>query len=155
MPEPILFVVDADPAVLQSLAAVLERRFGADYRILADASPASALARIEQACERGEKVALAVASETSAPDWSVRVRACGRAVASCTASLRRRGVPARRCRGGPPPVARVGTHRPLASRDLPRPGAQRSDERRDCRDARRTHRTRGWALRSRHRRGGT
>jgi len=78
MPEPILFVVDADPGVLQSLAAVLERRFGADYRILTDASPASALARIEQACARGEKVALVVAdlwtSETGGSEWFVRVR---------------------------------------------------------------------------------
>ena len=74
MTEPILFVVDDDPATLEALAAVLERRFGADYRIVADASPASALARIEQACERGEKVALVVASETSGPDWFVRVR---------------------------------------------------------------------------------
>src|SRR2546427_12931407 len=74
MPEPIRFVVDDDPATLEALAAVLERRFGADYRIVADASPASALARIEQACERGEKVALVVASETSGPDWFVRVR---------------------------------------------------------------------------------
>src|SRR5439155_68914 len=78
MAEPILFVVDADPAVLASLAAVLERRFGADYRILTDPSPASALARIEQACGRGEKVALLVAdlwtSETGGPEWFVRVR---------------------------------------------------------------------------------
>src|SRR2546427_5459952 len=78
MTEPILFVVDDDPATLEALAAVLERRFGADYRILADASPVSALARIEEACERGEKVALVVAdlwtSETSGPDWFVRVR---------------------------------------------------------------------------------
>src|SRR5467141_1394172 len=78
MPEPILFVVDADPGVLQSLAAVLERRFGADYRILTDASPASALARIEQACARGEKVALVVAdlwtSETGGSEMIVRVR---------------------------------------------------------------------------------
>ena len=41
MPEPILFVVDNDPATLESLAAVLERRFGADYRILTDVSPGS------------------------------------------------------------------------------------------------------------------
>jgi len=50
MAEPILFVVDGDSATLESLAAVLERRFGVDYRILTDVSPASALARIEQAC---------------------------------------------------------------------------------------------------------
>ena len=78
MPEPILFVVDGDPATLDSLAAVLERRFGADYRILTDASPASALARIEQVCERGEKVALVVtdvwSSGPGGPEWLVRVR---------------------------------------------------------------------------------
>ena len=78
MPEPILLVVDSDPATLESLAAVLERRFGADYRILTDASPASALARIEQVCERGEKVALVVtdvwSSGPGGPEWLVRVR---------------------------------------------------------------------------------
>src|ERR1700738_4431119 len=78
MPEPILFVVDGDTATLESLAAVLERRFGADYRIFTDVSPASALARIEEACERGEKVALVVsdlwASGTNGPEWLVRVR---------------------------------------------------------------------------------
>src|SRR5439155_7983043 len=78
MPEPILFVVDNDLATLESLAAVLERRFGADYRILTDVSPASALARIEEARERGEKVALVVAdlwtSGTNGPEWLVRVR---------------------------------------------------------------------------------
>ena len=78
MPEPILFVVDGDTATLESLAAVLKRRFGADYRIFTDVSPASALARIEEACERGEKVALVVAdlwaSGTSGPEWLVRVR---------------------------------------------------------------------------------
>jgi thioredoxin reductase (NADPH) len=77
MPEPILFVVDDDAATLQSLAEVLERRFGADYRILTDASPASALARIREACERSEKVALVVADVWTAgtsPDWFVRAR---------------------------------------------------------------------------------
>src|SRR5439155_16125115 len=72
MPEPILFVVDNDNATLESVAAVLERRFGADYRILTDVSPASALARIEEACERGEKVALVVADL-----WTAVVRVVG------------------------------------------------------------------------------
>src|SRR2546427_9828101 len=78
MPEPILFVVDDDAATLDTLAAVLERRFGADYRILTDVSPASALARIEQACRSGEKVALVVtgvwAAGSSGPEWLVPVR---------------------------------------------------------------------------------
>ncbi|HEY3065392.1 MAG TPA: FAD-dependent oxidoreductase [Methylomirabilota bacterium] len=78
MPEPILFVVDDDPATLEPLAAVLARRFGADYRILTDVSPESALARIEDACERGEKVALVIAdlwtSGIIGMDWLERLR---------------------------------------------------------------------------------
>ena len=78
MAEPILFLVDGDPATLESLAAVLERRFRPDYRILRDVSSASALARIKEACDRGEKVALVVADVWSSgpggPEWLVRVR---------------------------------------------------------------------------------
>jgi len=78
MAEPILFVVDGDPATLESLAAVLERRFRPDYRILFDVSSASALARIKEACESGEKIALVVADVWSSgpggPEWLVRVR---------------------------------------------------------------------------------
>src|SRR6267142_4685294 len=78
MAEPILFVVDGDPATLESLAAVLERRFRPDYRVLFDVSSASALARIKEACEGGEKIALVVADVWSSgpggPEWLVRVR---------------------------------------------------------------------------------
>src|SRR2546429_2815802 len=61
MTKPILFLVDGDTAALEALAATLERRYSADYRILIDGSSASALARIQEECERGEKVALVVA----------------------------------------------------------------------------------------------
>jgi thioredoxin reductase (NADPH) len=61
MPDPILLLVEDDPETLTSLASALERRFGADYRVLTERSPTSALARLEQACERGEDVALVVA----------------------------------------------------------------------------------------------
>ena len=61
MPDPILLLVDDDPETLASLASALERRFGADYRVLTERSPTSALARLEHACERGEDVALVVA----------------------------------------------------------------------------------------------
>src|SRR6266446_7463152 len=61
MPDPILLLVDDDPETLASLASALERRFGVDYRVLTERSPTSALARLEQACERGEDVALVVA----------------------------------------------------------------------------------------------
>jgi len=61
MPDPILFVVDHDPEILKCIAEALERRFGVDYRVLTDGSPTSALSRMEQACERGEQVALVIA----------------------------------------------------------------------------------------------
>ncbi len=84
MPDPILFVIDHDPEVLKCIAGALERRFGADYRILTDSSPISALSRLEQACERGEQVALVVAdiwtSEMSGLEWLARAReACPKA----------------------------------------------------------------------------
>jgi len=78
MAMPILFLVDGDIAALELLAATLERRYGADYRILIDGSSASALARIQEECERGAKVALVVAgvwsSGAGGPEWLVRVR---------------------------------------------------------------------------------
>ena len=58
MSGPILFVVDDDAAALASLAGALERRFGADYSVWSDRSPASALARLQEACDRGESIAL-------------------------------------------------------------------------------------------------
>src|SRR6266446_1915859 len=78
MPDPILLLVDDDPETLASLASALERRFGADYRVLTERSPTSALARLEQACERGEDVALVVAHlwapEMTGLDLLARVR---------------------------------------------------------------------------------
>jgi thioredoxin reductase (NADPH) len=78
MADPILFVVDDDVETLASLAAALQRRFGADYRILTDASPVSALARLEQSCQQREAVALVVAdvwtSERVGIEWLARVR---------------------------------------------------------------------------------
>jgi len=69
MPDPILFVVDHDPEILKCIAEALERRFGVDYRVLTDGSPTSALSRMEQACERGEQVALVIA-DFSTPEMS-------------------------------------------------------------------------------------
>ncbi len=83
MAEPILFAVDDDPETLAALAAALERRFGADYRVLTDSCPSSALARLGQACEAGEKVALVIAglwgSAVSGIEWLAQVqRLCPR-----------------------------------------------------------------------------
>jgi len=63
MSSPILFVVDHDPEALASLVGVLERRFGADDRILTERSPLTALGRLEQARARGDEVALAIADQ--------------------------------------------------------------------------------------------
>jgi thioredoxin reductase (NADPH) len=84
MPDPIIFVVDHDPEILKCLAEALERRFGADYRILTDCSPTAALSRLEQSCARGEPVALVMAdiwtSEMSGLEWLERSReACPKA----------------------------------------------------------------------------
>src|SRR5262245_48736548 len=66
MAEPIIHVVDEDAEALSALAAALQRRFGVDYQILTDESPAAALLRLERAGERGEAVALVVAESL---DW--------------------------------------------------------------------------------------
>ncbi len=60
MPDPILFVVDHDPEILKCIAEALERRFGADYQVVTDGSPVSALERMKQSCARGEQVALVI-----------------------------------------------------------------------------------------------
>src|SRR5262249_62339870 len=78
MPDPILFVVDDEPAMLKCLTEALERRFGADYRVVTDSSPVAALARLEQACGRGEEVALVIANLRTAEmpglEWLARAR---------------------------------------------------------------------------------
>src|SRR3954463_4739288 len=85
MSQPILFLVDEDAGTLESLKAVLERRFGADYRILTEPSRASALTRIEQACESGEKIALVVGDlpTSGSPEWLDRVRELCPAASRC------------------------------------------------------------------------
>jgi len=84
MHEPIVFVIDRDPDVLKCIAGALERRFGADYRILTECSPTAALARLGEACGNGEQVALVIAdiwtSEMSGLEWLERARdACPKA----------------------------------------------------------------------------
>jgi thioredoxin reductase (NADPH) len=66
MEQPILFLVDDRPQVLEALAADVARRFGADHRILAEASPGAALAALEELARRGGEVALVVAGQRMA-----------------------------------------------------------------------------------------
>ena len=67
-----------EPEVSASLAAALERRFGADYRIVTDPSSTSALERLDRARDRGEEGALLVADqwmpEMTGIEWSTRTR---------------------------------------------------------------------------------
>ena len=48
MARPVVVVVDAEDASRQALARELERRYGADYRIMSSASPEQALTGLEQ-----------------------------------------------------------------------------------------------------------
>src|SRR4029450_1241544 len=66
MSQPILFLVDDRPEVLEALAADLGRRFGTDHRILAEASPGAALDALEELAGQDEEVALVVAGQRMA-----------------------------------------------------------------------------------------
>jgi thioredoxin reductase (NADPH) len=62
MPQPIIFLVADDHRLLDGLAGDLERRFGADYRVQAERSPAAGLAALERLAGGEDPVALVVAA---------------------------------------------------------------------------------------------
>src|SRR5215217_4658014 len=62
MPQPIILLVADDSRLLDGLAGDLERRFGADYRIQAERSPAAGLAALERLAGGEDPVALVVAA---------------------------------------------------------------------------------------------
>ena len=66
MAQPIIVLVVDDPRVLGELAADLGRRFGTDYRVQAERSPAAALAALEGLASGSEDVALVVAARRMA-----------------------------------------------------------------------------------------
>jgi thioredoxin reductase (NADPH) len=66
MGRPILFLVNDQQPVLDALAADLGRRFGVDYQILAERSPAAALATLDRLVAASEEVALLVAAQRMA-----------------------------------------------------------------------------------------
>jgi hypothetical protein len=77
MSEPIILVVDEDTQALTTLTAALQRRFGAEYLVLAEGNPAMALSRLEWTCAHGAQVALVVATDL---EWLARVHSlCPRA----------------------------------------------------------------------------
>ena len=62
MPQPVILVVADDGRVLDPLAGDLERRFGGDYRILAERSPTAAVATLERLAGGPDPVALVIAA---------------------------------------------------------------------------------------------
>src|SRR5262245_37597434 len=78
MSKPVLFVVDDDLQSLAAVAAALERRFGADYQVLKEASSEAALERLEHVCAAGRPVAMVLAGVSTADahglDWLTRVQ---------------------------------------------------------------------------------
>jgi thioredoxin reductase (NADPH) len=66
MSRPVIFLVADDGRVLDALAGDLGRRFGADYRVVAERSPGAALAALVSLAEEGEDVALVIAARTMA-----------------------------------------------------------------------------------------
>ena len=62
--QPIFFVVDEDPSVVEALAGDLERRFRADYRVMGETSAGAALERLGALRDSGEQVALIICYES-------------------------------------------------------------------------------------------
>ena len=62
MPHPIILVVADHQRLLDALAGDLGRRFGGGYRILAEGSPAAALATLERLATGPDPVALVIAA---------------------------------------------------------------------------------------------
>jgi thioredoxin reductase (NADPH) len=66
---PVLMVVDEDPGGLGTLDATLRRRYGHDYLIIGEASPAAALGRLRElrAADSPVAVVMAAFARTVAP----------------------------------------------------------------------------------------
>ena len=77
MREPMIVVVDEDAQTRTALTSALERRFAADYRIVAEGDTGAAEARLIDACDGGGEVALVIATSL---EWLGRVHEiCSRA----------------------------------------------------------------------------
>src|SRR5215472_10071101 len=73
---PVLFVIDDDRLVTQTLRDDLGRRFGQDFRVIGESSAAAGLARLREMSGRREPVALLIAdhrmSEMTGVDFLAR-----------------------------------------------------------------------------------
>src|SRR5215469_8269176 len=61
---PIFFVVDEDSPNVKALAADLERRYQADFRVIGESSARAALERLRNLRDSGEQVALIICAES-------------------------------------------------------------------------------------------
>jgi thioredoxin reductase (NADPH) len=64
VPQPIFFVVDEDPSVIEALTGDLERRFHADYRVMGETSAQAALERLGALRDSGDQIALIICYES-------------------------------------------------------------------------------------------
>ena len=84
MTDPVVLVVDHDSRELAAFERALGRRYGADYRVLAERSPEAALDLLERLAEGGEDVALVAADlhlpGTDAVEFLERAHASHRGV---------------------------------------------------------------------------
>jgi thioredoxin reductase (NADPH) len=62
--QPVFFVVDEDPAAVETLVCDLARRFQADYRVMGETSVQAALERLGTLRDSGEQVALIICYES-------------------------------------------------------------------------------------------
>jgi thioredoxin reductase (NADPH) len=62
--QPIFFVVDEDPAAVETLVGDLDRRFQADFRVMGETSAQAALERLGALRESSEPVALIICAES-------------------------------------------------------------------------------------------
>jgi thioredoxin reductase (NADPH) len=63
MASAVLLVVDDDAQALAALEQALDKRYGADYQVRAEPSPAAALGLLERLASQGEPVALVIADQ--------------------------------------------------------------------------------------------
>jgi thioredoxin reductase (NADPH) len=61
MAKPVLVAVEGEPGAAALVGAELRKRYGADYRVVCERSPAAALRELEAARDSGEQVALLMA----------------------------------------------------------------------------------------------
>jgi thioredoxin reductase (NADPH) len=74
--QPVLFVVDDDPGVVQALTDDLSRRFGEDFGVIGETSAGAGLSKLRDLADSGEPVALLIADHDMSEMPGVDFLAC-------------------------------------------------------------------------------